>query len=95
MPYDPDLTSQTGGQSHEQGGHMFKKEEPVPYTPRHHICDRCQQDLATRNQNLGERVDIWTTASNLLKGREFPDNDQPTAEDVLYLAIFLAEENSS
>jgi len=60
-----------------------------------HLCDRCSRELAYSNEMLAERVDLWTTASNLLKDREFTgDDNKVTPDHILDLSIFLAGENT-
>lgn len=60
-----------------------------------HLCDRCSRELAYTNEMLAARVDLWTTASNLLKEREFTgDDNKVTPDNVLDLSIFLAGENN-
>lgn len=60
-----------------------------------HLCDRCNRELAYSNEILSERMDLWISASNLLKDRVFEgDGNQPTPDNILDLAIFLAGENN-
>lgn len=84
MSNNEELAPLSGGQSHDGG--TMKDHQP-------HLCERCSRDLAYSNEVLAERVDLWTTASNLLKDREFKGEDnQATPDHVLDLAVFLSGE---
>lgn len=59
-----------------------------------HLCDRCNRDLAYSNEMLSERMDLWTSAANLLTNRTFSgDGNDVTPEDIMTLTLFLAGEN--
>jgi hypothetical protein len=66
----------------------------VHKTDNSHTCDRCAHALAYSNDVLSERLSIWTTASNLLLNRTFEGGNEPSPDNILDLAVFLAGENS-
>jgi hypothetical protein len=95
MATDPSVppASQCGG----PGGHAGEETPQLQTPPLHqhaapHLCERCARDLTARNEWLGDRVDLWTTASNLLGNREWGDNEVIGPGDIIDLAMFLGEE---
>ena len=53
-------------------------------------CEWCIRERATRNEYLAQRVDVWKTASALIK--ELGGEQPPDPEHVLALCEFLEGE---